>query len=110
MEARVKVDSPFAVITACSGVTFTRHAWTPVPAGMEAEAARNPYLEILPVETPVPTPEETPLDEKPPVIYEATAAALAYADTRRLDLTPVVGTGANGKITLTDVKAHYPEE
>lgn len=108
MEARVKVDSPFAVVTACSGVTFTRHAWTPVPAGMEAEATRNPYLETLTVE--VPTPEVTPLDESPPAVYEATATALAYANTRGLDLAFVTGTGANGKITLTDVKAYYPEE
>lgn len=56
MEARVKQDARWKSITAFSGLEFVKMEWRPVPAGCEAEAKRNPFLEVR--EKPVEVAEE----------------------------------------------------
>ena len=75
MLARVKVDCPFSTITACSGVTFTKHAWTSVSVFFADEVARSPYLEI---ETQVPMETDSTLEEVAPEL-----PAEAQKPTRR---------------------------
>ena len=45
MKARVKKDARYGTIQALGSIEFTKIAWVKVPAGMEAEAERNEYLE-----------------------------------------------------------------
>ena len=47
MEARVKADGRWPSVTACSGREYVKTEWRVVPAGMEAEAERNPFLEVI---------------------------------------------------------------
>lgn len=65
MFAQVKADTRFASVTACSGIHFTKHAVTFVPAGFEEEVMRNPYLEIVP-DTEINPQEETLAEEPKP--------------------------------------------
>ncbi len=50
MDARVSQSSRYGNITAFSGREYVKYEWRAVPAGFEAEAERNPYLEIKPEE------------------------------------------------------------
>lgn len=120
--ARVKPDSRFNPVTACSGVTFFKHTDVFVPTGFEEEAKANPYLDVKEWVEPEPEPESetaTPepefskpeiaiLDpepeEEPEVEINATAAAIEYAAEHGIDLSDVEGTGSDGKIILRDVK------
>jgi len=45
MQARVKPDARYSAILALSGLEFIKAEWRAVPAGKEAEALRNQYLE-----------------------------------------------------------------
>ena len=45
MQARVKPSARFGIVQALSGLEFTKKDWRAVPAGKEAEALRNQYLE-----------------------------------------------------------------
>lgn len=59
---------PFPVF-ACAGKFFPVGTLVEVPAGFEAEAANNPLLEVVTVDTPGPPPAEqtdTPEPEHPP--------------------------------------------
>lgn len=117
MMARVKEDSRFNPITACSGFTFLKDRWLYVPAGFEEEATNNPHLEtayeedIFSEEEPEPESEVTPVfvendieEGEGILIYHATDSAVAYAEEHGIDLSEIEGTGKDGKITLTDVK------
>ena len=69
MNAKVKADWPYPTIQACAGETFDKVTFSPVPADREAEALKNPYLEIeaapVSVETPA-APLPTELDAPQP--------------------------------------------
>ncbi|RJX17537.1 MAG: hypothetical protein C4575_12910 [Desulforudis sp.] len=45
MQAKVREDSEQRIITSCSGREFVKGVWRDVPAGFEAEAQHNPFLE-----------------------------------------------------------------
>lgn len=67
MEAKVKDSSRYRSIIAFSGREFVKGEWRSVPAGCEAEAMRNGYLETQ--EKPV---EVTPVEaEAAPVAEQA---------------------------------------
>ncbi len=46
MQARVKSDARWNNISAFSGREYTKGEWRDVPAGCEAEAESNPFLEL----------------------------------------------------------------
>jgi len=52
IEAQVKKDARWSIITACSGREFIKDEFRIVPAGMEAEAKANPFLETRAVKAP----------------------------------------------------------
>lgn len=58
--ARVKPDARWSIITACSGREFTKRDWRQVPAGMEAEAEANPYLETAVSKAAAANPKRAP--------------------------------------------------
>lgn len=51
MEATVKQDARWRVVTACAGHEFVRGEWRAVPPDMEAEARANPFLDVRPTPT-----------------------------------------------------------
>ncbi len=56
---------------------------------------------------PVPTqlpPAFAPEEKPEPVVVNATKAARELAETENIDLRKIKGTGAEGKITLNDVR------
>lgn len=61
MKAKVKADWTYPTIQACAGETFDKLTFRPVPADREAEALRNPYLEIESIS--VETVDEPPATE-----------------------------------------------
>lgn len=111
MLARVNPDALPKHVTACAGVSFFKHVWTPVPAGREEEALLNPLLETrdedeieeqpLEVET-IPAPEQEPPDAQETV--NATPGAINIARTAGINLAEVPGTGKDGRITVDDVR------
>lgn len=58
LQARVKPDCQWKVITALQGQEYTQRDWRPVPAGLEAEAEAHPMLDVR--EAPEPEPEAEP--------------------------------------------------
>lgn len=46
MEARVKQDNRYKVVTAFSGREYVKYEWRSVPAEYLVDAARHPYLEL----------------------------------------------------------------
>jgi hypothetical protein len=71
MQARVKADARWAVMTACGGREFVKSEWRAVPTGAEAEAARMAFLEVREADPPAPLPApDAPLPppEQPVVI------------------------------------------
>lgn len=66
MEAKVKQESRWGSITAFSGCEFVKSEWRAVPAGCEAEAMRNEYLETRekPVEVAPIEAEAAPIAEQ----------------------------------------------
>ncbi len=121
MKARVKADFPYPYpVTSCGGRDFFKDVWTSVPAGFEAEALNNPYLEVaseeeLALEQVSGKPDTMPLqgEEKaaPPMeIIElapnASKAAVTLAEKEGIRLALIAGTGKDGQITVADVRAY----
>jgi hypothetical protein len=65
MKAKIKDDYRWKAARACNGAEFVKSEFRPVPAGLEGEASRVPFLEFEPeaeqaVEgEPEPTPAPT---------------------------------------------------
>ncbi len=108
MQVRVKEDSKFKVITSCGGMTFFRNTSTEVDKEFRTEVLNNPYLEIVGDEglgEPSMSPDLPPQSE-----VDATDGAIKLAEAEGIDLAEVEGSGANGRITVPDVKALIVEE
>lgn len=93
LQARVKDDYRWGVITACGGAEFVKTEWRNVPLGYSESAKNHPDLELS---ISVPGSTEYTVD--------ATDAAVELADERGIDLLTVVGTGTNGRILKSDVE------
>lgn len=117
MEARVKSDSKLKTITAFGGIAYSPLEWREVPAGCEAEAEANPFLDVREEgsavaeaasadEIPAP-PEEGEIENAPE--FEATPSAIELAEELGVDLASVEGSGADGKIVKSDV-ANFAKE
>jgi len=71
IEAQVKKDARWSIITACAGREFIKGEYRIVPAGMEAEAKANPFLETRAVKPPAKATKapakaaKTPAKEEP---------------------------------------------
>lgn len=104
MHAKVRADSPQSVIFACAGIPFVRGEWTEVPPGREAEAVANPYLEIR---RDADAKQETPRAEleEPADNLNISEAALSLAQEHGIDLAQIEGSGSNGRILVSDVRA-----
>ncbi|GAG51627.1 unnamed protein product, partial [marine sediment metagenome] len=76
---------------------FLRLKETPAPAAPAAPTAEED-------DPPGPQPVDDPTDGPPPPI-DATEGARNLAANRGIELTRVAGTGANGRITVKDVRA-----
>lgn len=90
LEARAKTPYP---VRAFTGREYVPYEWRLVPEGSEDEARRQPDLELREAET---EPEPEP---------EATEAAAELAAERGVDLNHLEGTGAGGRILVSDVEA-----
>lgn len=93
MEARVKQDGPEWPVTAFGGKTYTRGAWAPVPDGAHDEARNHPMLDVR---------------ERVAEI-DATDAARELAAEHDIDLATVEGTGEDGRVLVSDVRALVEE-
>lgn len=62
MNARVRADSPWKIVTAFGGHEYVRGEWRSVPAGCEEEAGRHPYLETDDVQEQAAGQEAGPVD------------------------------------------------
>ncbi len=126
MYARVKEDARFVTITSCGGFEFSKKEFRPVPAGCEAEAGANTYLDVTDDEEILP---ESPVVESqvPPEAVEdlelffvddvvisdevdATDSAIALAQEYEIDLSDVNGSGSGGRILKSDVQDLLSEE
>lgn len=63
MQARIKADCKWAVVTAFGGAEFVRYEWRAVPAGSEGEAEGHPYLDALAEIDELPVVPDVPLEE-----------------------------------------------
>lgn len=116
LEARGTLPYP---VTAFTGRQYVAHEWRAVPAGHEAEAEANPYLETRPAGTEVTTASTTgngiewttsasgvggPVVSISSQSIDATPAATQLAEEQGIDLATVTGTGAGGRVTVNDVR------
>ena len=100
MQVRVKKDARFNVITACGGMTFFKNADVSVDEVFRPDIENSPYLEITSETSPLP-PFEGEVD--------ATDGAVALAGDSGIDLAGVVGSGAEGRVVIADVRALIKE-
>jgi pyruvate/2-oxoglutarate dehydrogenase complex dihydrolipoamide acyltransferase (E2) component len=92
MKAKVKESWPWGIVQAFAGRQYVKYEWRPVPAGAEAEAERLAGRGLLDLNEAV-------------VLVDATDAALKLASDYGVDLAAVHGSGADGRILLSDVRA-----
>lgn len=100
---KAKAKWPHRMIRAFGGQEFVHYEWRRVPNDQYEEAQRLyevGYLELLMAKAVEPEPE--PID--------ATDAAIELAAELGIDLATVSGTGAGGRILISDVRAHGFEE
>ena len=102
MEARAKL--PHRVVRAFTGQILVNYEWRPVPAGCDDEALRLENSGFLELRT---SSEQSPLLE---VLYDATPSAVALAEQFDIDLAFIAGSGAGGRILVSDVQAALDEE
>lgn len=98
MQAKAKTPYP---VTAFTGREFVPYEWRDIPAGSEDEARRNPFL-ILRDDNSPPPPDAVEVD--------ATDAARALAAEHGIDLAAVEGSGENGRVLVSDVRAMIAAE
>ena len=101
MKARAKF--PHRMIQAFGGLEYVHYEWRRVPNDQHEEAQRlyeQEYLDLLIEKAAEPEPEE----------IDATEAAIELAESLGIDLASVSGTGVDGRILVSDVRAHGFEE
>lgn len=108
MEARVKRNTRWNVVTAFGGNEYVVSEWRLVPVGKEAEAVRSQYLDIRKRKPSEVIESNRAAVTAAPVFAfgaDATAIARKMAKKHGIDLAAVTGTGSGGKIVKKDIDA-----